>query len=1104
MIFLFKLSASAVFGCDRFDPSASSAAAAASASPVVGEWIVSLADITPAGLLMLHANVEQGGAFCAGYRSRWTKEPWRHDSAAGDIEGTGGNKGGAWGVEPTGGGVAAPPAASTTKATCRGVSIDVLSPRLGAIYPSDSPLDLSVNVTACDEPPSSASSSAFEFCMVVDDGREMCAGVNAATGFVTLELDGLNIGTHSMSARLVGSSSRGTIREILEEKPAIVFDVVPTLDEQKESKPLATSAPVRQRAPPPSSAVTTAPIKVAVLAINLGANSQTDIFERFALGLPRPAFDVHFFAPTRSFRPSAAASEAETAARLARGLVPLHAVLDYGSLEGINSRALEVDAAVAEYLRSVTRADELLLQHQPLSEQITEQPLPSLELRRILHSFVSDLQSFDVATIANSRGVPTTEVFAECARLAARPRVVLELPNLFPDPSRLAAAVDAIVAPSNYALQHPSVRGFVERMQQEDPRRSRRALEQVIYPAALPPSGPLLSTAATTPTAATATAITTTVAFIGRLAPERSPGILLHTVAALGSSMAAEQSSGQRRRLVVLIAGDGALREVLESELSPLLLRPNQQPQGVDLSVEWLGPLAHADIPDRVLRRADVVVNTRLDGETFGVGNAEAAAAGVPTVAFARGANSESVLSFGGVHCGRLVVAPFTPQRLADAVLATLQERHAPHSSFDAQRCAAQARDAFGAQRFLEAYSRFYRDCHSDIAAVEGAGAAAVVAARGEPGSATPSLPIGVLRVVVSGGAMYLSPLLGKLLPKAFPTMHVDWGGGSTGGRAPVTATLVVASALDGGCRDEWGEACREALRAIIGAGCDGGRCLVAVAVGEAWDMRGIVGAVSSTAAAGSVVLLHGTADPSLLPDEVPSLHLPVAASSFGERAAASPLSLLSPTLGNQHYGAWREGKPRFAAHLYFRCDRAEREQFFDALQQAAGNGLAVDALGHCGGASASSSPKPPNEQQQQRFQDYAARRFATSWHDDSVAQYGPHRFVVAFENNNNSEGYVTEKIINAWLAGSIPIYRGPRVAATAIFNPNSFVNCGDFRSLSACAEHVVSLDSDPVAMSAMLSEPPVKSKADLGRFFSWIEGVDGHEELAARFRLSF
>ena len=200
----------------------------------------------------------------------------------------------------------------------------------------------------------------------------------------------------------------------------------------------------------------------------------------------------------------------------------------------------------------------------------------------------------------------------------------------------------------------------------------------------------------------------------------------------------------------------------------------------------------------------------------------------------------------------------------------------------------------------------------------------------------------------------------------------------------------------------------------------------------------------------------------------------------------------------------WREGKPRFAAHLYFRCDRAEREQFFDALQQAAGNGLAVDALGHCGGASASSSPKPPNEQQQQRFQDYAARRSATSWHDDSVAQYGPHRFVVAFENNNNSEGYVTEKIINAWLAGSIPIYRGPRVAATAIFNPNSFVNCGDFRSLSACAEHVVSLDSDPVAMSAMLLEPPVKSKADLGRFFSWIEGVDGHEELAARFRLSF
>ena len=45
-------------------------------------------------------------------------------------------------------------------------------------------------------------------------------------------------------------------------------------------------------------------------------------------------------------------------------------------------------------------------------------------------------------------------------------------------------------------------------------------------------------------------------------------------------------------------------------------------------------------------------------------------------------------------------------------------------------------------------------------------------------------------------------------------------------------------------------------------------------------------------------------------------------------------------------------------------------------------------------------------------------------------------------------------------------------------------------------------IDSDSQSSSGII--PLVKSKADLGRFFSWIEGVDGHEELAARFRLSF
>ena len=95
------------------------------------------------------------------------------------------------------------------------------------------------------------------------------------------------------------------------------------------------------------------------------------------------------------------------------------------------------------------------------------------------------LSDFDVATLSNSRGVPTTEVFAEIVRLARRPYLALELPNLFPDPARLAASVDALISPSEYALRHPSIRSFVHVMTSEYGKRD--IIQRVIHPAAFTP-----------------------------------------------------------------------------------------------------------------------------------------------------------------------------------------------------------------------------------------------------------------------------------------------------------------------------------------------------------------------------------------------------------------------------------------------------------------------------------------------------------------------------------------------------------------------------------------------------------------------------------------
>lgn len=62
----------------------------------------------------------------------------------------------------------------------------------------------------------------------------------------------------------------------------------------------------------------------------------------------------------------------------------------------------------------------------------------------------------DILVFANAR-MPNDRLLAEAARLAKVPRVVLELPNLFPE---AGLAVDAMVAPSHYAALHPSVQAL--------------------------------------------------------------------------------------------------------------------------------------------------------------------------------------------------------------------------------------------------------------------------------------------------------------------------------------------------------------------------------------------------------------------------------------------------------------------------------------------------------------------------------------------------------------------------------------------------------------------------------------------------------------------
>ena len=269
---------------------------------------------------------------------------------------------------------------------------------------------------------------------------------------------------------------------------------------------------------------------------------------------------------------------------------------------------------------------------------------------------------------------------------------------------------------------------------------------------------------------------------------------------------------------------------------------------------------------------------------------------------------------------------------------------------------------------------------------------------------------------MLSDEAAYMKGLLESMLPRAFPKMFVDWNAIAADHVAEhMTTTLVVASALDGGCSDGWSVGCQKTLISIISSACprDGGegmRCLIIVAVSVPWDMTALPHALSSVGLNyRSALLLHAATAPELLPQKIRSLHLPVAASSFGERDAQkfSPMLLLSSsaererkagTLGdtNDEETTILARKHMFAAYLYYRCDRLDREEFFDALNMESGG--RVSALGRCRGRSESFDNDETDTRSTKAT--FMTRRFSRTRHDDSVALYAPYRFVVAFENH--------------------------------------------------------------------------------------------------------
>ncbi len=88
----------------------------------------------------------------------------------------------------------------------------------------------------------------------------------------------------------------------------------------------------------------------------------------------------------------------------------------------------------------------------------------------------------------------------------------------------------------------------------------------------------------------------------------------------------------------------------------------------------------------------------------------------------------------------------------------------------------------------------------------------------------------------------------------------------------------------------------------------------------------------------------------------------------------------------------------------------------------------------------------------------------------DKIEFQKDYKFSICFENDF-SAGYTTEKIIDAFIAKTIPIYWGNKNIDND-FNTKSFINCHDYDSLDDVIDYIIKVDNSPELFEQILSEP--------------------------------
>ena len=105
------------------------------------------------------------------------------------------------------------------------------------------------------------------------------------------------------------------------------------------------------------------------------------------------------------------------------------------------------------------------------------------------------------------------------------------------------------------------------------------------------------------------------------------------------------------------------------------------------------------------------------------------------------------------------------------------------------------------------------------------------------------------------------------------------------------------------------------------------------------------------------------------------------------------------------------------------------------------------------------------------------------------------YKFTIAMENSDG-DGYVTEKIIQAFLAGNIPIYYGDYLVEEFI-NPKTFILIKGEKDIDAKIEYIKKIDNDDKLYRRIMKEKPLIDD----KFLDKIEGKEIKDFLKNIFR---